>query len=475
MKPGKIILLATLTLICAGLTIHWPLLSHWLDLKPDGMFDTIGKKGTGIALFLTLAFTSRHIIHRLLDFWSHKSAGIDAPKLLKDLSALGIWILTIVLIMAKVFAVDVGGLLTASSVVLAVIGFALRSMIADIFTGISLAMERPLKTGDWLKVDGHEPGKVVETNWRATKLVTLDEYTVVVPNNQLASRPFLNYNRPEIFFRTRIFVLLSYDITSHQAERILLSAISQVKESASIPRKPDVRISEFKEHGVLWELRFWVPDYQGMTATRYEIQRRVLRNLHYAGCVVPPKSLEIITSDDVVTRKSQHVESFSFFRQIDLFEQLSLEEFKLLNEKCVPRLFLKGNPVVRQGDQGDSLFLVKEGMLNVVIATPEGKNITVGHLIPGSFFGEMSLLTGSSRSASVVPDVDSLVQEITKEMFRPLLENRPELMEALSATLAQRQAANQRMLQSDKPPVEQKTLAHNLLQSIRSFFGFSKG
>lgn len=470
---GKILLPLFVTLVFSWLTIYWSLLIDWTQIKPDSMADTLGRAISGISLYVALAITSRLVVHQALDFWARQRVKMDAPKLLKDLSSLILWLVAAVLIAAKVFAVEISGLLTASSVVIAVIGFALRTTIADIFSGISMAMEQPLKVGDWIQITGYDAGQVVETNWRATKLVTPDQLTIVVPNSQLASRPFINYSTPEPFFRIQFPILLGYDVTAHQAERILLSAVSQVTESMAVPRKPDVLIGEFKEHGVVWNVRCWMPNYPSLPPVRYEIQRRLLRNLHYSGCSVPNKALELISSEDTATKRSRKAKEFSFFRQIDIFEELTLEELQILSEKCVTRLFLKGKPVVRQGEDGDSLFVVKEGKLSVIITTPEGRNLPVGHLIPGSFFGEMSLLTGSPRSASVMPDVDSVVLEVTKETFRQLLEKRMELVELLSKTLATRQVANQLLMQADEPPPEPEKLSGQIFKSILSFFRFS--
>ena len=153
---------------------------------------------------------------------------------------------TAVILMALVYDIPVAGFLTTSGIIIAVIGFALRNLISDVFTGIALGLERPLKIGDWIEFDQGEPGRIVEINWRASRLVTADEISVVVPNSQLATAAFRNYSTAK-YWRDKFDIVLPYDITYRQAERILLSAVAQVPDSANIPRKPDVLIGDYLE------------------------------------------------------------------------------------------------------------------------------------------------------------------------------------------------------------------------------------
>ena len=173
------------------------------------------------------------------------------------------------------------------------IGFALRNLISDVFTGIALGLERPLKIGDWIEFDQGEPGRIVEINWRSSRLVTADEISVVVPNSQLATAAFRNYSTPQKYWRDKFDIVLPYDVTYRQAERILLSAVAQVPNSANVPRKPDVLIGDYLERGTTWRLRYWVPDYSRLAVTRYEIKRNVLRNLYYAGIEVPHTQMDV--------------------------------------------------------------------------------------------------------------------------------------------------------------------------------------
>ncbi|MGB0553693.1 MAG: mechanosensitive ion channel domain-containing protein [Alphaproteobacteria bacterium] len=171
-----------------------------------------------------------------------RRSGVPVPKSLSRLAGMAIWITTAIILLAVVYDVPIAGFSTTSGIIIAVIGFALRNLIADVFTRIALGIERPLQIGDWIKFDDEPPGKVVEINWRAARLITMDEVSVVVPNSQLAAAVFRNYSQPNEYWWDEFEIVLPYEVTYRQAERILLSAVEQVLASASIPREPDLLI-----------------------------------------------------------------------------------------------------------------------------------------------------------------------------------------------------------------------------------------
>ena len=406
-----------------------------------------------------------------------RRSGIPVPKLLTQLVGLGLWLGTAIVVMAVVYDVPIAGFLTTSGIIIAVIGFALRNLIADVFTGIALGIEQPLHIGDWIQFDGEEPGKVVEINWRAARLITLEDISVVVPNSQLATNAFRNFSRPSEFWRDTFDIVMPYDVTYRQAERILLSAVAQVPESANIPRQPDVLIEDYTERGTRWRLRYWVKDYPSRARTRYEIQRNVLRNLHYAGIEVPHAKMDVFNGRHTAQRQDEEREDVDFLNGISPLSPLTAEELRELASKMRRRLCMTGQPVVHQGEEGDSLFVVKEGTLEVSIANEAGLSTIVGRLNPGMFFAEMSLLTGAPRSATVVPSVDTVVFEITRDDLVPLMSRRPALADQLSEVLAERQMRNTRILseQSDSNPMAtQVTMAQQFLGSIQTFFGMHR-
>lgn len=158
----------------------------------------------------------------LLPRWS----GNAVPKLLTQMTLMLLIIVAVGIIMVQVYEVPISGVLTTSGLFIAIIGFALRNMISDLFTGIALGIERPFSVGDWIQVPDGTVGRVVEMNWRSTRLLTREEISVVIPNSELAISTFKNFSKPERAWRDEFEILLHQTVTTHQAERILLSAIN---------------------------------------------------------------------------------------------------------------------------------------------------------------------------------------------------------------------------------------------------------
>lgn len=470
-------------LLCCGVlaALHqfWPIFVHLVGLPEHAAWQTRVQTGIGLLFWIAAAVAANRAVQVLVwKGWFERRTGIPVPKLLTDVTGLLIWLAAIVASLALVIEVDVTGLVATSGLTIAVIGFALRSMIADVFTGIALGIERPIHTGDWIQLADGTIGCVTEINWRATRLVTKDELTKIVPNSHLASVPFTNFHTPNQFFRDKFQIVLGYDITAHQAERIMLSAVSQIPESTRIPRKPEVRIIEYLEHGLKWELRYWVPDYPSMSTIRYQVQRNVLRNLHYAGVTVAREKLEFLDLAYLSEKREQLSEEIAFLRSIELFNTLTEQELMALSGKMKNRLFVAGTPVVTQGQTTDmSLFIVKEGFLDVTIADDRGGTVPVGWLAPGMFFGEMSLLTGAPRSANVTPSVDAKLLEITRDDVAPLLQSREDIVRQLSEALADRQMRNDaaaKAASADAVRDQRQRLTERLFTSIVSFFGLKR-
>ncbi len=377
------------------------------------------------------------------------------------------WTLAAGIVGAIFFDVPVGSLVTTSGLLVAMIGLALKNVISDAFTGLAL----PIKIGDWIEVDG-QTGRVVEISWRATRLQTLDRVTVIIPNTHLTAKPFRNFSLPEPYYRDSFRVVLDPSVTTHQAERILLGAARQVEAIQAIPYRPDVRITAFTERGIEWELRFFVPDAEKAVRVRHQVHRNLLRNLHYSGIALPYPVIVRRTAQPN-ERAYEPADDIRFLRGIELFDSLSDDELRAISDKLAPTLKLAGQALVRQGEAGDSLFVLREGLLSVTIAKPDGGGeIEVAQLAPGSFLGEMSLLTGAPRSATVTPITDSMCYEITREIIGPLMESRPEMAQQLSDVLAERQLRNAAKLEASAQTVEtqKKSLTEQILRRINSLF-----
>jgi small-conductance mechanosensitive channel len=438
------------------------LLWRWDDWRGRLGLDGAPHFVDGVPTML-LIFCAGMLVVRLAHGYAQRRLGHRPPRLVRQIIALTTWTVAIGAGAAILWDIPVGSLMTTSGLLVAVIGLALKNMLSDLFNGISL----PVKVGDWIEVGGAR-GRVIEISWRATKLVTTDHVLLVVPNTQFITNTVRNFTSDRGFYRDHIKVTLPMSVTAYQATRILLGAANQVDLIASLPEAPEARIAGFNEHGVEWDLAYSIPD-AGMTSKmRHRIQRSLLRDFFLSGIELPAAHVEI--HRPTVEREAGEPAEVMFLRLIDVFCTLTEGELRKICDQMKPRLLETGLPVVRQGEKGDSLFIVHEGLLKVTIANDHGVT-EVGRVRPGQFFGEMSLMTGAPRSATVTPMVDSKAYEISRELLAPILCDRPEVAALMSEVLAERQIANAPKLGNGNAQMEEReTLAQQILHGIVSFF-----
>ena len=129
---------------------------------------------------------------------------------------------------------------------------------------------------------------------------------------------------------------------------------------------------------------------------------------------------------------------------IDLFKDFSEEMLQAITSSLHLQKFKPDEILFNQGDDGESIFVLVEGLLEVSMQT-EGKKKHLSCLRPGSFLGEMALLTGENRSADVISSTESLDGELTKDSIMSLATESPEILNKMTAVVAQRRLKNEEM------------------------------
>lgn len=391
------------------------------------------------------------------------------PRLLTDLLRAFLYGLAGLGILAFVLGQPVTGLLATSGVVIAVLGFALRNMIADIFSGIALNIEHPYRIGDWIELAPGLAGRVDEINWRATRLITLEGTALVVPNGLAAGSRIVNFSQPGTGFRTAVSVTLDPEVPVTRAKRILLSAIVCCDAVPAEPR-PDVVVESVTLNGVTYQARFWVSDYARLAAGRDAVASAILEHLARAGLEPARPKQEHRRPRAAPPPCASEELGRDLLAKVDLFAAFRGEEIAELASGMHVRHVPAGEAVVRQDELGTSLFLVAEGALDVR-GTFGGRTILLDHMGPGDVFGEMSLLTGQPRSASVIANTDAVVYELDKEALDPVLRRRPELAARLADLMGLRQRRNDAHRRASIPTAAAPaTTDHDLLARLMAFF-----
>ena len=457
-----------LTLFTPGLATALGLIVAWVSGDAYPMLNMLG---------LTLAALAGTIVAlRLLDItfwhgWLTRDGRTAPPRILTDLFAAFVFIAVVMLLAGNLYGVPIAGLITTSGVLVAIIGFALRDMLASLFSGIALNIEHPFAIGDWIGLDTGDVGQVVEVSWLTTRLRTKEHIHIVVPNAELASRRFQNYGHKGQQFRDAFEIIIDHALPAERVERILLAAIRSAPEANATSRKPDVKIKGFKDNGIVWAVRFWLDDYDRLVDIRYSAQRAVLKHLHQAGVSLPYRIIDSYQSPMPQRHLDLHEHKEQVIARAEIFRHLSPGDLASLSSSAIERVVPANTVLTDEGDEDRSLFIVLEGNLDVTVASDGDQRLVVNQLAAGAFFGEFSLLTGAPRSARVETRSDCVLLEITSEALTPILQACPELADHLARVLSARQTMTKEARDRRLDPVQQDQKERQLLNKIKQLFG----
>jgi small-conductance mechanosensitive channel/CRP-like cAMP-binding protein len=471
-------LIAPVLLLLASLLLIW--LGHSVLLAAMPREDMLALFGQ-IGLWLAGAWLAKRLFTFGVHYYARRRLGTGrrsqllegGPQLLIDMIGLALLIGVIFIIVGQTLHQPIGGLLATSGLFAAIIGLAIQRMISDVFSGLALNVERPFAVGDWIETASGVAGKIIQANWRAVHLETIEGRAVVIPNSVLANNQFINVNAPERHFRLKKTICLDYSTPGERIVPILDAAMEATPGVCANP-KPVVLIEECIDRGVIYSLNFWVDDYPDQFVVSRQVVITALRFLDQAG-LSPAYPKRDVT---IMAPSSHQIE-----RQVDLPDVLSRVPFlRLLEPEAIQGLAhesrLQEYPtnavVVREGSPGASLFVIVAGMLDVSRKGDDGVTHTVGRLLPGEVFGEMSLLTGSPRTATVIAINPVTLIEISKSDLQGIFAAHPEMIAELTEIEAARLLANRnalRLTAAEHVEIDEVGVVAFLRRKILSFFG----
>jgi len=349
------------------------------------------------------------------------------PAILQDFIVIGLLVLVATLVFHD-------KLLTTSAVSAVVIGFALQDTLGNAFAGLAIQSERPFHQGHWIRVGDFE-GRVTEVTWRATKLRTKAGNFVVVPNNIVSKEAITNYSEPSTRCRIDVEVGASYLSSPSTVKAAIGEALANSSRALKTPA-PDAILLSFDSSAIIYRVRFWIEDYERDEAARDEVRTAIFYAFARHGIEIPwPIQVQYEKDWEDADPVAQAHERERLLAGVDLFAGLSDEARREISHAIKSRTFGDGESIVRQDEPGESMFIVGSGRAVVVIEPDRRQVATIER---GGYFGEMSLLTGDPRTATVVASGDTMVFEIGVDLFRHLAATNPQAVEQVGVAAAAR-------------------------------------
>jgi len=430
----------------------------------------VGAAAILLSTALIVALVNRYV----WDLYFEKKRQTTIPHFLREVVGGIIFLVVLLIVLSYGYHAEaqLKGLLAGSGVVAIIVGFAGQNLFAGIIGGISIQLNRPYKLGDWLKV-GDTYGEVREINWRSTRLCTNDDIYLDIPNNEMVSHQIVNLHYPTELHAMRIRVGIEYDVPPNRVKDALGRAAQRAK---NVVANPAVRVFlvDFAEHSMIYEIKYYMGNHSRINETNDSIRTNVWYELKRQGITIPYpiRTLHLERKKAPALREDQ-AEAFSILRGERLFECLSEAQLTQMVNQARLNTFGRGEPVIEEGAPGESMFVLLRGAANVFVSK-NGSTIQVATLNAGDCFGEMSLLTGEPRSATVRANADCYVMEIGKPVMADVLRSAPDCMVILSDLLAQRKMENEGILKearrTDEQSLKQRQYSATFLNRLRAFF-----
>ena len=360
------------------------------------------------------------------------------PRIFFDLTQVFISSTVLALLVSSLFdGVNLRGIFnwifTISTVGAVVIGFALQETLANFFAGIGLQMDAPFLQGDWIAVDDCR-GEVLSLNWRATVIRTIDREVISIPNSSIGRSKLVNFSREKAFAQQVDFGL-SYTIPPSQVIQVLRQATQPVDGVLQQPAV-SVMVKDYADYFINYQVLYWSRLPGEQRRIQSQIRQRVWYALEREGITIP------FPIRDTIVRRPQSNElsklpggALTKLQAVDFLQMCSPEQqLGFLNSGRLLR-YTVGEMVCRAGEPGEKFYIILSGQVHVLLKP--GRPV-LARLKAEDYFGEIAVLTGQVRTATVMAVEDTELLAFERRSFQQLLDANPEMAERIAQVIAER-------------------------------------
>lgn len=428
-----------------------------------------------------LALLALAVIRSVLLFVTRIAlARFNVPSIVSDVLQ-GLALIVYAIFRLDAVGVNLAGVVTTSAIVTGAIAFSAQEVLGALWAGIALQADRTLRIGDWIVFDG-KSGQVVGIRWRTTSIRTKNYETIIIPNASLIKgkvHVLYRAGSPEHALRELPFSV-AYDQVPSRVVAVVDEAVQRA-EVANVARDhaPWCVCASFDDSGITYKLLYHIIDLGRSRDTDSTLLGLVYAALQRAGMTIPfpQRDVHVYRAAGPEERLRREVERrVASLAHVELFAPLTEAERQALAAAMQPGLFVRGEVLFRQGDPADSLFVLSRGRLGVYDERDGGARRLLAALEAPAYVGEMGLLTGQPRGATIVAETDVECLRLDKAGFDAILRARPEIVEELSQALARRLAENDatlRELDAQGRTTGDRSRARELMQRIRKFFSLA--
>ena len=427
-----------------------------------------------ICFLLGVIFVLSLLKRYLWEFYFGEKRGMQIPKFLREIFSALFFIAALLAVASRIYGVQPSVVQLSSTVVVGIIGWAMQDLLGNVISGVALQVGKPFKAGDWLIIETQH-AEVIEVNWRSTRLRTNDDHYLDIPNTSIVRSTIVNLSYPSHLHAMRMRVGVDSDAPPNRVKEILYQAAVASKGVIPAP-PPKVFLVEFADSAVTYEVKFWIEHHAAYNEINDALRTSVWYALRRAHITIPSpiRTVQIERKRDTSFHMPE--EARAVIRNKPFFKCLTDEQIEKIVGKAAVSLFGQGERIVEQGAEGTSMFVMLTGEAGVYVRHPgqQGEPSLVATCRQGEYFGEMSLLTGAARSATVMAIQDCEVLEIAKAQIAGILQENSALLTNLSEMLARRRMENEKagasLAEAPGPIGTQEDYTRGFLQIVARFF-----
>jgi CRP-like cAMP-binding protein/small-conductance mechanosensitive channel len=392
--------------------------------------------------------------------------------------------------------VNLSGIVATSAVVTAVLGLSLQTTLSNVIGGIALQLDHTITVGHWVQLQNGLQGRIRAIRWRSTLLETRNWDTVVVPNAALLGEQITilgeREDQPPLH---RMWVHFAVDFR-HSPEEVIRAVDEALRGTPIQGVAPEpaahaicTELGDPKNpQGVAtYAVRYWLTDLAKDDPTSSAVRVRIFAALKRAQIpLAVPAQAVFVSQDDQEHEDRKAARELSrraaSLAAIPLFASLSGEERAVLARCMRAAPFGRGEVITRQGATAHWLYVITRGEVEVRVYPeggpvdgPEGK--LVRRLSAPEVFGEMGVMTGEPRAASVIAETEVECYRLDRQAFRELLEGRPDLVEAISKVMAARRAELESVRENLSAEQRNRRVLQEevrILSKVQRFFGLNE-
>uniref|UniRef100_B8HPQ5 Cyclic nucleotide-regulated small mechanosensitive ion channel n=1 Tax=Cyanothece sp. (strain PCC 7425 / ATCC 29141) TaxID=395961 RepID=B8HPQ5_CYAP4 len=412
----------------------WLLLRQFFQVAEDGIaLRVVGSLFWVALIYLLLLFLNT----TLTAGKQQKSWQLHLPNLLFQLLRALVVLGILAYVLGNIWQVDLTKIMGALGIGSLVIALALQDTLSNLVSGFLLIIESPFKVGDWIKV-GELEGEVIEINWRAVRIKTLDKDIIIIPNGNLGKENICNYTLHDPLHVVRMYMPISYEEHPDRVIQVLQDVALSVDGIEPQPL-PDIDPQAYKNSYIEYEIRFCITDYSRLEEIKGDFFRRAYYAIHRNQFHIPfPDKVEYRVfnlpqdPEDTAERLTEILRSLPLFSRLDSRTLLELKQHATLER------FAVGERIIDAGTLDQAFYILLSGQVMLSLVGLMGEEQEIAHLTEGDFLGEMVFLPGETSPVYATVTETAKVIRIAPVAIVHLIQHHPKFAVEMSQFIEER-------------------------------------